>query len=100
MRIWYQSFTDPDETRSYHDRLVRYAGGAARSDTRIDVFGMQPPSRRHRITELRCAIDVVRNAIRAGEEGYDAFILGHFQDSGLWEARSAASIPVLGLGET
>jgi Asp/Glu/hydantoin racemase len=99
MRIWYQSFTNHDEARSYHDRLVPYVAGAARPDTKIDVFGMQPPSRRHRITELRCAMDAVRNAIRAGEEAYDAFILGHFQDSGLWEARSAAQIPVIGLGE-
>jgi len=99
VRIWYQSFTDHDEARSYHDRLVDYAARAARPGTTIEVFGMQPPSRRHRITELRCAMDVVRNAIRAGDEGYDAFILGHFQDSGLWEARSAAEIPVIGLGE-
>ena len=100
MRIWYQSFTNHDEARSYHDRLVEYAARVARAGTTIEVFGMQPPSRRHRITELRCAMDAVRNAIRAGEEGYDAFILGHFQDSGLWEARSAAEIPVIGLGES
>jgi allantoin racemase len=99
VRIWYQSFTDPDETRLYHERLVKYAAGAARKGTKIEIVGMQPPSRRHRITELRCALDVVRNAVRAGQEGYDAFILGHFQDSGLWEARSTADIPVIGLGE-
>jgi allantoin racemase len=100
VRIWYQSFTSHDEARSYHDRLVAYAAGAARAGTTIDVFGMEPPSRRHRVTELRCALDVVRNAVRAEQEGYDAFILGHFQDSGLWEARSAAGIPVVGLGES
>jgi Asp/Glu/hydantoin racemase len=100
VRIWYQSFTDPDEARGYHERLVKYAAGAARSGTRIEVFGMRPPSRRHRVTELSCALEAVRNAIRAEEEGYDAFILGHFQDSGLWEARSAAAIPVIGIGES
>lgn len=100
MRIWYQSFTSHDEARSYHDRLVEYVAGAARDGTKIDVFGMQPPSRRHRVTELRCALDVVRNAVRAEQEGYDAFVLGHFQDSGLWEARSAAGFPVVGLGES
>ena len=36
----------------------------------------------------------------AAPEGYDAFVLGHFQDSGLYEARSALRIPVVGLGET
>jgi allantoin racemase len=99
VRIWYQSFTNHDEARRYHERLVGYAAAVARAGTKIEVFGMQPPSRRHRVTELRCALDAVRNAVRAANEGYDAFILGHFQDSGLWEARSAAEIPVIGLGE-
>lgn len=100
MRIWYQSFTDPKETHRYHQRLTEYLASVAAPGTTIDVVGMTPPSRRHRTTELRCAVDVVRNAIRAEREGYDAFLLGHFQDSGLWDARSAASISVIGLGES
>lgn len=100
MRIWYQSFTDPDETRGYHEVLVGHASRAARRGTKVEVSGMRPASRRHRITELRCGLEVVRNAIRAEREGCDAFIVGHFQDSGLWEARSAVRIPVIGLGES
>jgi Asp/Glu/hydantoin racemase len=100
LRIFYQSFTDPAETHRYHRKLQRYATSAGRAGTRVGVVGMSPPSRRHRITELRCAMDVVRNAIRAERDGYDAFVLGHFQDSGLWEARSAVRIPVIGLGES
>ncbi len=99
MRIWYQSFTDHDETRLYHDRLSEHIENVARPGTRVEVVGMSPPARRHRITELRCAIDAVKNAIRAEREGYDAYILGHFQDSGLWDSRSAVDIPVVGLGE-
>jgi allantoin racemase len=99
LRLFYQSFTDPDETHRYHRKLQAYATRAGRAGTRVDVIGMKPASRRHRITELRCGLEAVRNAIRAEREGYDAFILGHFQDSGLWEARSAVSIPVIGLGE-
>ena len=99
MRIWYQSFTDHDETRRYHDRLSEHIASIARPGTQIDVVGMTPPARRHRITETRCALDAVKNAIRAEREGYDAFILGHFQDSGLWDSRSAVEIPVVGLGE-
>src|SRR5690606_35019285 len=99
LRIWYQSFTEPNETGHYHERLVRYAASAARQGTSIEVRGMTPPSRRHRITELRCAVDVVRNAVTAERDGYDAFLVGHFQDSGLYEARSCVDIPVIGLGE-
>jgi Asp/Glu/hydantoin racemase len=98
-RIAYQSFTDPDETRNYHSKLQDHVARCARSETRVDVVGMRPASRRHRITELRCALEVVRNAIQAEKDGYDAFIVGHFQDSGVWEARSAVDIPVIGLGE-
>ena len=99
MKIWYQSFTHPDEARPYQARLQAYLAGAAKPGATFNLAGMDPPSRKHRITELRCALDVVRNALRAEQEGYDAFILGHFQDSGLWEARSAVKIPVIGLGE-
>jgi Asp/Glu/hydantoin racemase len=42
----------------------------------------------------------IQNAIRAERQGYDAVAFGHMQDSGLWEARAAVSIPVLSLGET
>jgi allantoin racemase len=100
LRVWYQSFTDHDETRLYHDRLEAHLNAAASEGNRIEVVGMRPPARKHRITELRCALEAVRNAVRAEREGYDAFILGHFQDAGLWEARSAVKIPVVGLGES
>lgn len=100
LRIWYQSFTDHDEMRLYHDRLSEHVNSAARQGNAVEVVGMHPASRKHRITELRCGVEVVRNAIRAEREGYDAFILGHFQDTGLWEARSAVGIPVIGLGES
>jgi Asp/Glu/hydantoin racemase len=42
----------------------------------------------------------VDNALEAAARGYDAFVMGHFQDAGLYEARSALRIPVVGLGET
>ncbi|MGQ0546102.1 MAG: aspartate/glutamate racemase family protein [Betaproteobacteria bacterium] len=100
LRIWYQSFTDQNETRRYHDRLLEHVNAVARQGNSVEVVGMDPASRKHRITELRCGVEVVRNAIRAEREGYDAFILGHFQDTGLWEARSAVEIPVIGLGES
>ena len=69
MRIWYQSFTDHDETRAYQDRLSEHLASIARSGTTIDVVGMSPPARRHRITELRCALDALKNAVRAEREG-------------------------------
>ena len=43
---------------------------------------------------------MICNAVRAEREGYDAFVIGHFQDAGLYEARSVVDIPVLALGES
>lgn len=48
---------------------------------------------------MRCARQVICNAVQAEREGYDAFIIGHFQDAGLYEARSVVKIPVVALGE-
>ena len=42
---------------------------------------------------------MICNAVQAEREGYDAFVVGHFQDAGLYEARAAVDIPVVALGE-
>ncbi len=39
-------------------------------------------------------------AIRAEQQGYEAFVIGTSQDPGLVEAKAWADIPVLGFGET
>ena len=100
MRIRYQSFVDPAESAPYLQRLAAYLHEAADPGTDVDVVGVSPPDTSfHRITELRCAAVAVDNALDAEERGFDAFVLGHFQDSGLYEARAACRIPVIGLGE-
>jgi Asp/Glu/hydantoin racemase len=100
MRIWWQSFRDDETGGSYWDHLRRYLGEAGESGTIIDVKGITPPEiYAHPIEEFRCAREVICNAVTAEREGYDAFVIGHFQDSGLYEARSVVDIPVVALGE-
>jgi allantoin racemase len=100
MRIWWQSFVDPDESPAYFERLGAYLRELAHETTTVDVVGLTPPDRSFgRLTELRCAVLAVDNALEAAERDYDAFAFGHFQDPGLYEARSAVDIPVTGLGE-
>ncbi len=68
--------------------------------TQVDVKGITPhDSYAHPIVEMRCAREVICNAVRAEREGYDAFVIGHFQDAGLYEARAVVNIPVVALGE-
>ncbi len=101
MRIWYQSFTHEDESAAYLERLKAHLDSIADPGTEIDVHTMYPSATNvHPITEMRLGVQVVKNAVRAEREGYDAFAIGHFQDAGLMEAKSVIDLPVLGLGET
>jgi Asp/Glu/hydantoin racemase len=101
MRIRWQSFVDPAQQRDYFALLQAQLDELAGPGVTYDIVGIDPPDTElHRLSETRCGLRAVANAIRAEQQGYDAFLIGHFQDSGLHEARAATDIPVLGLGET
>ena len=100
MRIWYQSYVDYENGKTYWDRLRKHLEAVVDSGTTVDIKGITPhDSYAHALVEMRCAREVICNAVCAEREGYDAFVIGHFQDAGLYEARSAVSIPVVALGE-
>jgi allantoin racemase len=100
VKIWYQSFVDPDQQAAYCSALAQALKGIAGHDVAFDIHGIVPPDLElHRLTEFRCARQVIRHAVEAQQQGYDAFAIGHFQDGGLYEARATVDIPVLGLGE-
>jgi len=100
VRIWWQSFVDQAQNAPYLDRLSAYLAELADPGTSVHVAGLSPPDRGFgRLTELRCSVLAVDNALEAAEQGYDAFVFGHFQDPGLYAARSALDVPVVGLGE-
>ena len=99
-RIWYQSFVDDEHGKVYWDHLREHLSAVTAPGTSVQVHGITPhDSYAHAIVEFRCAREVICNAVRAEREGYDAFVVGHFQDAGLYEARAVVDIPVLGLGE-
>jgi len=100
VRIWYQSFVHPTEQAAYISRLQAFLDRAAGAGMKFEVHGLDPPDRHfHPLSEFRCAAQTIRNAIEAERAGYDAFVIGHFQEPGLLEIRSAVDIPVIGLGE-
>jgi allantoin racemase len=100
IRIWYQSYGDEQSAGNYWTHLKAHLARVVDEGTTIVVKGITPPDTyAHAIVELRCARQVICNAIQAEKEGYDAFVIGHFQDAGLYEARSVVDIPVLALGE-
>ncbi len=99
-RIWYQSFVHPVEQKPYIERLQAALDAAASPGVKFEVHGLDPPDHLfHPLTEFRCATQVIRIAVEAERAGYDAFIIGHFQEPGLLEIRGALDIPVIGFGE-
>lgn len=100
MNIFWQSFVDETASRPYMIKLAAYLSSIAAPGNSVHVAGLSPPDRDFgRLSELRCAILAVDNAIAAEEDGYDVYVMGHFQDPGLYELRSAVRIPVIGVGE-
>jgi allantoin racemase len=99
-RVWYQSHTEPEKDHAYTDRLATYLAEIGGPETTFEIHGVSPAETvPHRLSELRCAARVVINAVEAEEAGYDGVLLGHFQEAGLDEARSAVDIPVVGMAE-
>jgi allantoin racemase len=100
MRIFWQSFVDEEASAPYMAQLSKYLNGIAAPGVTIDVRGVSPADRDFgRLAELRCAIRAISNGIDAERAGYDVYVLGHFQDPGLYELRASLSIPVVGVGE-
>ena len=100
MRIHWQSFVDASVSAPYLAKLAAYLNGIAAAGTEVHVAGLSPPDRDFgRLSELRCALLAIDNALEAEDRGFDAYVMGHFQDPGLYEIRSSLRIPVVGAGE-
>jgi len=98
MRVLWQSFT---ASGSGYLRLLQEALQAlAGHDVEVVVTGLdRPHAHIHRLSEARCAYQVVADNLDAEQRGFDAVVVGHFQDGGVHELRAALDIPVVGLGE-
>lgn len=101
IRIWYQGFTHPVINKNYVDRLQAHLDTITSPGVAAVFNGVSPPaSHLHALEEFRCAARVIQKSLQAEKEGYDAMVLGHFQEAGLEEIKALVDIPVLGLGET
>jgi Asp/Glu/hydantoin racemase len=100
VRIFWQSFVDQATSAPYMAQLAAYLNEIAAPGTSVHVEGITPSDRDFgRLSELRCAMQAIDNGLAAQESGFDAYVMGHFQDPGLYELRSALTIPVIGTGE-
>jgi allantoin racemase len=99
-RIWAQGATDQIAHHNYLAQLLPHMKACTDPDFEVEFKTMTPSvTSVHALSEFRVSRAVIRGAIEAEREGYDAFFMNHFQDVGLYDARAAVKIPVLGLGE-
>lgn len=109
MRIWHQSFTVLQDLGAYERALDTHFKRVARPGTEIVMHGMHPGTYRssypgedirHASLQYLHSIQFFAAALRAQEEGYDAFAISTLPEPGLREIRAAVSIPVVGYGES
>ena len=109
MRIWHQSFTVLKDLGTYDAALRSHFKRVARPETEIVLHGMHPgtyPTNypgediRHASLQYLHGMQFVAAAIRAQEEGYDAYAISTLPDPALREIRSMLEIPVVGYGES
>jgi allantoin racemase len=109
MRIWHKSFTVLDDVPHYRDALHRHLAAQAAPGTTIDLHGMKPgtyPSD-YPGTHIGYAYlaglhkeQFVHAALRAQDEGYDAFLIATIPDTAYEEVRTLVDIPVVAFGHT
>ncbi len=99
--IWFQGATDRVHMAPYIAKLEAHLKSVLDPEFEATFHTTTPPATTtHAVTEFRIAANLIKNAVKAQEEGYAAMAITHFQDAGLMEVKSVVDIPVLGLGET
>jgi len=100
-KIWFQGATDKVHMAPYIAKVEAHLKSILEPEFEATFHSTTPPATTtHAITEFRIARNLIRNAVEAEKQGYDAMAITHFQDAGLAEVKSVVDIPVLGLGET
>ncbi len=100
-KIWFQGATDKVHMAPYIAKVEAHLKSILEPQFEASFHTTSPPATTtHAITEFRIARNLIRNALEAEKQGYDAMVITHFQDAGLAEVKSVVDIPVIGLGET
>jgi Asp/Glu/hydantoin racemase len=101
--------TDLSLLTRYRENMTNHARKVLDADVEVklhgippDVYGTVPPieALKYQYTEFLCERFVCEGAINAERNGYDAFTIGCYLDTGLERARALVDIPVLGVTET
>jgi allantoin racemase len=101
LKIWYQSGLPFDRFQAYEKHLREHIKAAADTGVDVHVNGTTRGGTgvEYRFTEYFFAREMIENALRAEQQGFDAYIIGTTNDAGLFPAREALNIPVIGITE-
>ena len=109
VKIWFQKHTVEGRLPGLDEAYRQHFTAVARPGTEVTIHTLPTETYAANVPEgmvrygsaeaLFSSYFSVRAAM-AGQQGYNAFIIGASQDPGLQEARALADIPVLGYGET
>ena len=100
-KIWFQGATDRVHMAPYITKVEAHLKAILDPEFSATFHSTSPPATTtHAVTEFRVARNLIRNAVEAERQAYDAMAITHFQHAGLAEVKSVVDIPVLGLGET
>jgi len=105
MKIWCQScgaLGKGEPWNTYQRSLERRIEEIVRPETTVELHGTDfviPGVDRFRAAGNICQWQAIRNAIRAEEEGFDAFVMLSTNDAGFYEIRELVSIPVIFITE-
>jgi len=109
MKIWLQSGTPLSADtgsasgRLYEQSLARHLDGVARPGTELKTFGTDgtaPGADRYRASLHVVARLVIKSALRAGPQGFDAVAVINTFDHGYYELRELLDIPVVFITES
>jgi len=108
MKIWYENtrpVEDP-ETKPFFNRLRKNFKRVCREGTEVDIKCPEVGTKEFRHVmqgypyyQFLRDIEMVEGLRQAQEEGYDAGIIGCYEDPGLNVLRAIVDIPIVGVGE-
>src|SRR4030042_4398268 len=100
-KIWWQSRTALESLPDYIAEIKTHSERILDKDITVEIHGVEKRGdSRYRYAQFLNTQPMLENVIQAERTGWDAVVLGCFNEPGLHEAREIVDIPVLGLLES
>lgn len=86
----------------FNKKIKRILDSVKRNDVEVTVTSLSqgPPHLEYKSYESLILVETLKKIVAAERDGYDAVVIGCFDDPGLQEARELVNIPVIGPGES